>query len=288
MRDSSVASSARELSDVCQHQSGNFFPIARQAWLRFYQQTYLHVAPGKQYSGLFLLCSRHSGETPYSVTPRGSHAGGNWLTLNSESKELPLFVHPRQTLGCLDLHSQRETLPSQPAGNLGNWLILPQGTHGWAKLGFETNQDEGDVFPLWCSNRPWSIKALQSVQNICSSETLLDESGWSKQTETQDKPGHFWVLTDCELSQPPGFRVRGWCYSQATFEEGIDKRVLGQRAVWSKGHGNHAGQDETRVVTSFFALSVPWRSRPENKYMEIVKAFVVPLAPEAPGDNQCG
>ena len=58
--------------------------------------------------------------------------------------------------------------------------------------------------------------------------------------------------------------------------------------MWSKGHGNHAGQDETRVVTSFFALSVPWRSRPENKYMEIVKAFVVPLAPEAPGDNQCG
>ena len=45
--------------------------------------------------------------------------------------------------------------------------------------------------------------------HICSSETLLDESGWSKRTETQYKPGHFWVLTDCELSQPPGFRVRG-------------------------------------------------------------------------------
>lgn len=26
---------------------------------------------------------------------------------------------------------------------------------------------------------------------------------------------------------------------------------------------------------------------PENKYMEIVKALVVPLAPDAPGDNQC-
>ena len=26
---------------------------------------------------------------------------------------------------------------------------------------------------------------------------------------------------------------------------------------------------------------------PENKYMETVKALVVPLAPDAPGDNQC-
>ena len=67
------------------------------------------------------------------VTPRGSHAGGDSLTLDSESKELLLLVHPRQTLGCLanmDLHSQRETLPSQPAGNLEKCLILPQGTYG--------------------------------------------------------------------------------------------------------------------------------------------------------------
>ena len=28
--------------------------------------------------------------------------------------------------------------------------------------------------------------------------------------------------------------------------------------MWSKGHGNHTGQDETRVITCFFALSVPW------------------------------
>ena len=27
-------------------------------------------------------------------------------------------------------------------------------------------------------------------------------------------------------------------------------------------------------------------STPENKYMEIVRALVVPLAPDAPGDNQ--
>ena len=58
--------------------------------------------------------------------------------------------------------------------------------------------------------------------------------------------------------QAPGFRVRGWYYSKATFEEGIEERVLGQRAVWSKGHGNHPGKDKTRVVTCFFAVSVPW------------------------------
>ena len=45
--------------------------------------------------------------------------------------------------------------------------------------------------------------------HVCFSETLLDESGWSKRTEKQDKPGHFWFIADCELFQPPGFRVRG-------------------------------------------------------------------------------
>ena len=36
-------------------------------------------------------------------------------------------------------------------------------------------------------------------------------------------------------------------------------KSFGQKAVWSKGRGNHTGQDETRVITCFFALSVPWR-----------------------------
>ena len=37
-------------------------------------------------------------------------------------------------------------------------------------------------------------------------------------------------------------------------------KSFGQKAVWSKGRGNHTGQDETRVITCFFALSVPWHS----------------------------
>ena len=62
------------------------------------------------------------------------------------------------------------------------------------------------------------------------------------------------------VSWVPATRLHSqcWCNSQATFEEGIEERDFGQRAVWSKGPGNHMGQDETRVITCFFALSVPW------------------------------
>ena len=72
--------------------------------------------------------------------------------------------------------------------------------------------------------------------------TLLYESGWRKRTESQDKAGHLWVPADCELSfKPPGFTVRCWCNSQATFEDEIEERVFGQRAMWSKSHGNYIG-----------------------------------------------
>ena len=68
-------------------------------------------------------------------------------------------------------------------------------------------------------------------------------------------PGPNWLWVEF---QPPGFTVMCWRYSQAIFEEGIEERVFGQRAVWSKDRGNHMGQNETRVITCFFALSVPW------------------------------
>ena len=49
-------------------------------------------------------------------------------------------------------------------------------------------------------------------------------------------------------------------------QEGIEERVFGQRAVWSKDRGNHMGQNETRVITCFFALSVPWHCRSIHWY----------------------
>ena len=103
-------------------------------------------------------------------------------------------------------------------------------------------------------------KALKGLQShLCFFRTLwkwLEKKdrntgqGW-----TSLGPSWLWVEV-----QPPGFRVRCWCYSQATFEDGIEERVLGQRAVCSKCHGNHPGQDETRVITCFFALSFTWCS----------------------------
>ena len=55
--------------------------------------------------------------------------------------------------------------------------------------------------------------------------------------------------------------------------------------MWSKGQGNHAGQDETRVILLSLLYQFLGVSTPENKYMEIVKALVVPLEPDAPGDK---
>ena len=56
--------------------------------------------------------------------------------------------------------------------------------------------------------------------------------------------------------------------------------------MWSKGHGNHAEQDETRLIIVSLLYQFLAVSMPENKYMEIVKTLVVALAPDAPGENQ--
>ena len=110
-------------------------------------------------------------------------------------------------------------------------------------------------------NRPWRFKSLERI-----TITLIfcrDFGLWiwlekkdtnSGQSWTSLGPRWLWVEF-----HPPGFTVRGWCNSQATFEETKEERVFRQRVVWSKGHGIHTGQDETRVITCFFALSVTWR-----------------------------
>ena len=41
------------------------------------------------------------------------------------------------------------------------------------------------------------------------------------------------------------------------------------------------------LIVVFFFYQLLGVSRPQNKYIEISMALVVPLAPEAPGDNQC-
>ena len=86
--------------------------------------------------------------------------------------------------------------------------------------------------------------------------------------------------------QPPGFRIRDLCYSQATFEEGIEERVFGQRAVWSKAMGTTQGKMKHEWLLVSLLYQFLGVSTPENKYMEIVKTLVVPLAPDSPVDNQ--
>ena len=76
MRESSIASTARQLSEVCRHQSGSSFPIVLQVWLRFYQKTCLLVAAGKHCGELVLQGSRNSGAAPAGVSPGSSHADG--------------------------------------------------------------------------------------------------------------------------------------------------------------------------------------------------------------------
>ena len=111
---------------------------------------------------------------------------------------------------------------------------------------------------------------------------LFGEKG-QKHRKWQTSLGPSWLWVQF---QPPGFTVRCWCYSQATFEEGIEKRVFGQRAVWSKGQGITWGKMKQQpwfVSLLYWFLGV---STAENKYMEIVRGIGVPLAPDAPGDNQ--
>ena len=55
-----------------------FLSCCPSSLVQFYQHTCRRVGAGKQYSGLFLLGSRHSGRAPAVVTLGGSHAGGDW------------------------------------------------------------------------------------------------------------------------------------------------------------------------------------------------------------------
>ena len=130
--------------------------------------------------------------------------------------------------------------------------------------------------------RPWSFKGLERV--TITFMFFRDFALWIWLEKNDRNTRHAWISLGpswlpVEI-QPPSFRVRWLCHSQATFEERVEERVFGQRAVWSKGHGNHTGQEETRVITCFFALllrTITWRWS---------EALVVRLAPDAPGDNQ--
>ena len=137
---------------------------------------------------------------------------------------------------------------------------VSSGNPCWARLGSETNLMKRICSCFNAQNRPWSFKGLERVtitlmffQDFTLWIWLEKKDRNTGQGCTSLGPSWLWVEF-----QPPGLRVRCLCYSQVTFEGGIEERVFGQRAVCSKSHGNHLGQDETGVITCFFALSVPW------------------------------
>ena len=105
--------------------------------------------------------------------------------------------------------------------------------------------------------RPWRFKGLERVTITFMFFRDFALWIWLEKNDRNTRQGWIslgpsWLPVEI---QPPSFRVRWLCHSQATFEERVEERVFGQRAVWSKGHGNHTGQEETRVITCFFALS---------------------------------
>ena len=183
-----------------------------------------------------------------------------WLThCKLRSPELLLLIHTRQTLGWLgnmNLHSQREAFSSQPSGNLDMCLCFlrePLASRVW---GLRLAWIHGMCSLFEAPIRPWRFKGLERI-----AITLIyfrDFALWIWLEKKDRNTGQGWTSLSPSWQwvefQPPGFTVGCWCNSQATFEEGIEERDFGQRAVWSKGPGNHIGQDETRVITCFFAL----------------------------------
>ena len=119
-------------------------------------------------------------------------------------------------------------------------------------------------------------KALRELQSpLYFVGTLLYESGWSKRTETQDKAGHLWVPTDCELSsshqasQSGADVIHKPPLRKQKRKEFWGREQCGQRAMgftWGK-----MKQESLLVSLLYQFLGV---STPENKYVEIVRGIV--------------
>ena len=124
-------------------------------------------------------------------------------------------------------------------------------------------------------NRPWKFKGLERV-----TITLMffqDFALWIWLEKKDRNTGQGWTsLGPSRLRvefHPPGFRARCWCYSQASFQEGIEERVFGQWAMWSKGHGKHVGKMKPESLLVSLLYQFLCVSTHENKYMEIVRGI---------------
>ena len=137
----------------------------------------------------------------------------------------------------------------QPSGNLDMCLMFPQGTPGWVKLGLRLAMMQGICSHFDALNRPGRSKGLERITItliFCRYFALWiwleKKDRTTGQAWTSLGPSWLWLEF-----QPPGFTVTCWSYSQATFEEAQEERVLGRehccqrtmgitRARWNKNH----------------------------------------------------
>ena len=105
-------------------------------------------------------------------------------------------------------------------------------------------------------NRPWRSKGFERI-----TITIIfcrDFALWIWLDRKDRHTGQGWTsLGPRWLSWVPSTRL----HSQVLmlFTSHLWRRIFGQRTEWSKGHGNHLGQDETAAIICSFALSAPWR-----------------------------
>ena len=120
------------------------------------------------------------------------------------------------------------------------FLREPLAERGW---GLKLAWMQRMCFLFDAPNRPWRFNGLERM-----TITLIfyrDFALWIWLEKKDRKSGQGWTSLGPSWLwvefQPPGFTVRCWCNSQATFEDEIEERVFGQRAMWSKSHGNYIG-----------------------------------------------
>ena len=120
-------------------------------------------------------------------------------------------------------------------------------------------------------NRPWRFKGLERI-----SITLIscrDFALWIWLEKKDRNTGQGWTFLGPSWLwlefQPPGFTVRCWSNSQATFEEAKEERVLGREQGGQRAVGITRGKmkQESLLVSllyQFLGVSIS-----EYKYMEI-------------------
>ena len=135
-------------------------------------------------------------------------------------------------------------------------------------------------------NRPWSFKGLERA-----TITLMFFSALCFMNLLGEKGEKHRIRLDISGSQltviwVPATRLQSQVlllFTNHLWRSKRGKRFWAESSV-VRGPQDHAGQDETRAIPCFLALSVPWNFHPWGQAH--IESLVVTLAPDSPGDNQ--